>query len=231
MVNPGAGHARRGHARCLRLRVRRRPRPRPRPRRRLPRPAGDRPVPAAGRREGRRLRPAQRRRRRRSASTTPARAGWACTSSTATSSATGRSGRPLPRRSCTNPPGTAGCAWWPPSTSSSRPTGTPRTRPRPDCSARTFELVPAGNRYGLPAFYELHAWLFRSNPSGMFEDWNPRVSCARSTESVLTSHHLRSRGQTSGTAGGVLGGTVAPARRPTCVAGSPTRGRPSSWTT
>jgi hypothetical protein len=23
----------------------------------------------------------------------------------------------------------------------------------------------------------LHAWIFRHNPAGMFEDWNPRVSC------------------------------------------------------
>lgn len=53
----------------------------------------------------------------------------------------------------------------------------------PQLFGRTFEPVPAGNRYGLPAFYELHAWLFRSNPLGMFQDWNPRVSCARSTES------------------------------------------------
>ncbi|NUU18550.1 hypothetical protein HP550_14940 [Cellulomonas humilata] len=53
----------------------------------------------------------------------------------------------------------------------------------PRLFGRTFELVPAGDRYGLPAFYELHAWLLRSNPSDMFEDWNPRVSCARSTES------------------------------------------------
>lgn len=35
----------------------------------------------------------------------------------------------------------------------------------------------AGNRYGLPDFYERHAWLFKHNPSGMFEDWNPRMSC------------------------------------------------------
>lgn len=35
----------------------------------------------------------------------------------------------------------------------------------------------AGNRYGLPDFYERHAWLFKSNPSGMFADWNPRASC------------------------------------------------------
>lgn len=33
------------------------------------------------------------------------------------------------------------------------------------------------NRYGLPAFYELHVWAWKHNPSGMFEDWNPRVSC------------------------------------------------------
>lgn len=33
------------------------------------------------------------------------------------------------------------------------------------------------NRYGLPAFYELHAWTWKRNPSGMFEDWNPKVSC------------------------------------------------------
>jgi hypothetical protein len=33
------------------------------------------------------------------------------------------------------------------------------------------------NRYGLPAFFELHVWLWKHNPSGMFEDWNPKVSC------------------------------------------------------
>ena len=33
------------------------------------------------------------------------------------------------------------------------------------------------NRYGLPAFYELHVWLWKSNPSGIFEDWNPSVTC------------------------------------------------------
>jgi hypothetical protein len=25
--------------------------------------------------------------------------------------------------------------------------------------------------------YVLHAWIFQHNPTGMFEDWNPRVSC------------------------------------------------------
>jgi hypothetical protein len=43
---------------------------------------------------------------------------------------------------------------------------------------RDFELVLAGNRYGLPDFYELHAWLWKHNPSGFNEDWNPNVTCA-----------------------------------------------------
>jgi hypothetical protein len=49
---------------------------------------------------------------------------------------------------------------------------------KPSLFGRHFMLVPAGNRYGLPAFYELHVWIWKKNPSGMFNDWNPRVSCA-----------------------------------------------------
>lgn len=48
----------------------------------------------------------------------------------------------------------------------------------PSLFGQPFELVHAGNRYGLPDFYELHAWLWRNNPAGMFADWNPQVSCA-----------------------------------------------------
>jgi len=29
-----------------------------------------------------------------------------------------------------------------------------------------------------PAFYLTHAWVWANNPSGMFADWNPRVSCS-----------------------------------------------------
>jgi hypothetical protein len=36
---------------------------------------------------------------------------------------------------------------------------------------------PHPNRYGLPAFWELHAWVWKTNPTGMFADWNPRVTC------------------------------------------------------
>ena len=47
----------------------------------------------------------------------------------------------------------------------------------PSLFGETFQLVKSPNRYGVPAFYELHAWVWRHNPYGMFEDWNPRVSC------------------------------------------------------
>lgn len=40
-----------------------------------------------------------------------------------------------------------------------------------------FMLTPAGNRYGLPAFYSLHVWVWMHNPSGMFAMWNPNVHC------------------------------------------------------
>jgi hypothetical protein len=48
----------------------------------------------------------------------------------------------------------------------------------PSLFGEEFELVGAGNRYGIPTFYELHAWVWKFNPHGLFNDWNPRVSCA-----------------------------------------------------
>jgi hypothetical protein len=41
-----------------------------------------------------------------------------------------------------------------------------------------FALTPAGNRFGLPAFYSLHAWIWKPNPSGEFAMWNPTVHCS-----------------------------------------------------
>lgn len=41
-----------------------------------------------------------------------------------------------------------------------------------------FAFQGAPNRYGLPAFYELHVWAWKQNPKGVFTDFNPAVTCA-----------------------------------------------------
>jgi hypothetical protein len=47
----------------------------------------------------------------------------------------------------------------------------------PSLFGREFDLTPAPNRFGIPAFYALHAWIWQPNPSGILEPWNPRVEC------------------------------------------------------
>lgn len=47
----------------------------------------------------------------------------------------------------------------------------------PALFGESFMLTPAGNRYGLPAFYSLHAWAWKTNPGGAFAMWNPQVAC------------------------------------------------------
>jgi hypothetical protein len=48
---------------------------------------------------------------------------------------------------------------------------------RPSLFGKQFDVVPAPNRYGLPAFYALHAWIWKPNPSGILNPWNPNVEC------------------------------------------------------
>jgi hypothetical protein len=48
----------------------------------------------------------------------------------------------------------------------------------PTLLGHEMHLVTEPNRYELPSFYQLHGWVWRSNPEGMFETWNPTVSCA-----------------------------------------------------
>ena len=38
------------------------------------------------------------------------------------------------------------------------------------------QLYPL-NRFELPAFYSLHAWVWQPNSAGLLEPWNPRVHC------------------------------------------------------
>jgi hypothetical protein len=42
-----------------------------------------------------------------------------------------------------------------------------------------LNYVSAPNRFGLPAFYEMHVWAWEQNPVGSFADWNTRVTCEK----------------------------------------------------
>lgn len=48
----------------------------------------------------------------------------------------------------------------------------------PSLFGRTFNLTLSPNRFGLPDFYSLHAWIWKHNPVDMFAPWNPEATCA-----------------------------------------------------
>ena len=47
----------------------------------------------------------------------------------------------------------------------------------PALQGHLTNYVGEPNRYGLPAFYELHVWAWENNPNGNFADWNTQVTC------------------------------------------------------
>jgi hypothetical protein len=47
----------------------------------------------------------------------------------------------------------------------------------PQLEGQLFHLFESPNRFGLPAFYTLHVWAWKDNPSGTFANWNPKVRC------------------------------------------------------
>ena len=47
----------------------------------------------------------------------------------------------------------------------------------PALEGHLMNFIDAPNRYGLPAFYELHVWAWEHNPVGSFADWNTHVTC------------------------------------------------------
>jgi hypothetical protein len=55
----------------------------------------------------------------------------------------------------------------------------PKPAGPPTLEGHQMNFVSTPNRYGLPAFYELHVWAFEQNPVGTFSDWNTRVNCDR----------------------------------------------------
>ena len=48
---------------------------------------------------------------------------------------------------------------------------------RPSLFGMPFDGPMAGHEEGMPIYYDLHVWLWKKNPSGMFARWNPTVTC------------------------------------------------------
>lgn len=47
----------------------------------------------------------------------------------------------------------------------------------PELMGQQLHYFPSPNRFGLPAFYTLHVWAWKDNPTGMFVNWHANVSC------------------------------------------------------
>jgi hypothetical protein len=47
----------------------------------------------------------------------------------------------------------------------------------PQLMGQLFHYFEAPNRFGLPAFYTLHVWAWKENPSGTFVNWHNNVKC------------------------------------------------------
>jgi hypothetical protein len=47
----------------------------------------------------------------------------------------------------------------------------------PALEGNLLNYIGEPNRFGLPAFYELHVWAWERNPRGTLADWNTRVTC------------------------------------------------------
>jgi hypothetical protein len=47
----------------------------------------------------------------------------------------------------------------------------------PQLMGQLFHFFESPNRFGLPAFYTLHVWAWKDNPTGAFVNWHSNVSC------------------------------------------------------
>ena len=48
---------------------------------------------------------------------------------------------------------------------------------RPSLFGRAFDGPMQGHSPGMPIHYDLHVWLWKANPGGLFAPWNPTVHC------------------------------------------------------
>lgn len=49
--------------------------------------------------------------------------------------------------------------------------------PTPTLFGQRFDGPMAGHSPEMPAHYDLHVWLWKGSPAGIFSTWNPTVSC------------------------------------------------------
>jgi hypothetical protein len=52
----------------------------------------------------------------------------------------------------------------------------------PQLFGQTFDGPMAGHEPGMPWHYDLHVWVWRNNPSGLFAQFNPKVQCQQSLQ-------------------------------------------------
>ena len=55
-----------------------------------------------------------------------------------------------------------------------------QTTTAPVLYGQTFQGPMPGHHPGMPEHYDLHVWLWKGNPSGMFAQFNPNVHCPTS---------------------------------------------------
>jgi hypothetical protein len=48
---------------------------------------------------------------------------------------------------------------------------------KPSLFGLPFDGPMLGHEPGMPIHYDLHVWLYKHNPAGIFAAWNPRVHC------------------------------------------------------
>lgn len=48
---------------------------------------------------------------------------------------------------------------------------------RPSLLGQPFNGPMPGHHAHMPVHYDLHVWVWRHNPAGMFTTWNPAISC------------------------------------------------------
>lgn len=52
----------------------------------------------------------------------------------------------------------------------------------PQLFGRDLTFMDAPNRFELPPFYQIHAWIWKDNPAGQYASFNPDVSCQFASE-------------------------------------------------